>query len=333
MVDLIPTAEQQQIVESVARFLGSEMPVQRLIRAHRDPALESARWTALAELSWLGICLPEDHGGAGLTLVEEMLVFREFGRVLAPPQVFGAALGARIAAGAGQHALSRSIISGTATVAASINLDSEHVILLDADAADLALIVQPSGAALVEIIALGDPKDARSFDESVALSRVAVGKIRPVCRIENTRWHCDAQVISAAYLAGIIDAVKAMATHYAATRHQFGQAIGAFQAVKHRCADNAIRAEAAMAQTAYAALAVRDDRPDAEFQARSAKIVAGSYAILSAQENIQLHGAIGTTIELPAHLYLKRAHLVDHCFGSARSQKHALLSTPNSEAA
>ena len=80
----------------------------------------------------------------------------------------------------------------------------------------------------------------------------------------------------------------------------------------------------------FAALAVARDQPDAVLQALAARLVAGSYAILGAQENIQLHGAIGTTSELSAHRYLKRAHVMDLCFGPAEQHRRALLNLPDS---
>lgn len=333
MVDLLPSAEQRQIVDSIARYLDSELPVQRLIGVQRDPALAPAAWAALAGLSWLGIGLGEDHGGAGFTLVEAMLLFRELGRVLAPPQLFGAVLGARLAADAAQESLCTSILAGRMRIAPAIPLDGDECFLLDEDAAELTLILRPSGAELMEIESLGHRKPVRSIDESVVLTRAEARNVAPVCRAEGSVYYHEALVLSSAYLAGIIEAVKSMAVSYAGMRHQFGQAIGGFQAVKHRCADIAIRAEAAGAQAAFAALAVRDERPDRAFQALAAKIVAGSYAISSAQENIQLHGAIGTTAELPAHLYLKRAHLLDECFASARLAKREIVSCAPIDAA
>ena len=53
-----------------------------------------------------------------------------------------------------------------------------------------------------------------------------------------------ALVLLAAELAGIAAATTAQSVAYAKDREQFGQPIGGFQAVKHRCADMAVRAEA-----------------------------------------------------------------------------------------
>jgi alkylation response protein AidB-like acyl-CoA dehydrogenase len=143
--------------------------------------------------------------------------------------------------------------------------------------------------------------------------------------------HGHALVLAAASLAGICGVVQNMAVEYAKIREQFGQPIGTFQAIKHRCADMAVRTEAASAQASFAAIALRDGRADSTFQAIAAKLIAGTYAIASAQENIQIHGAIGTTAELPAHLFLKRAHLLDLCFGAGREQKRHLMACASAQ--
>ena len=78
---------------------------------------------------------------------------------------------------------------------------------------------------------------------------------------------------SAALLVGLAEAVRDDAVAYASERVQFGKPIGVFQAIKHPCADMAVRCEAALSQTMMAALHVRDGLPDAEFQAASAKVV------------------------------------------------------------
>ena len=58
----------------------------------------------------------------------------------------------------------------------------------------------------------------------------------------------------AAYLTGIAKTATSMAVEYAKTREQFGQPIGGFQAIKHMCADMAVRAAAAESQVFYAAI-------------------------------------------------------------------------------
>ena len=44
-------------------------------------------WKDMAELGWLGIHLPEEHGGAGAGLSELVVVLDEIGRQVAPGPV------------------------------------------------------------------------------------------------------------------------------------------------------------------------------------------------------------------------------------------------------
>ena len=41
-------------------------------------------WRKMAELGWLGLVLPEEHGGAGLNYVDLVVLAEEMGRVLLP---------------------------------------------------------------------------------------------------------------------------------------------------------------------------------------------------------------------------------------------------------
>jgi len=71
--------------QSARSLLEKECPstlVRHLMEDERgyDPAL----WQKLAELGWLGLVIPEDHGGAGLSYVDLVLVLEEMGSVLLP---------------------------------------------------------------------------------------------------------------------------------------------------------------------------------------------------------------------------------------------------------
>src|SRR4029453_4482295 len=111
---------------------------------------------------------------------------------------------------------------------------------------------------------------------------------------------------------------------YAKVRRQFGKPIGTFQAIKHRCADMAVRAEVARAMVTYAAGALAEGEPDVARHGAMAKTLAGGAAIANATDNIQNHGGMGYTWESDAHLYLKRARLLEHCFGTRTAHLDAL---------
>jgi alkylation response protein AidB-like acyl-CoA dehydrogenase len=116
-----------------------------------------------------------------------------------------------------------------------------------------------------------------------------------------------------------------MSVEYAKVRQQFGKPIGSFQAVKHRCADMAVRAEVARSATTYAAVAVRDAAPDADFQTAVAKVLCGDAYLKNAADNVQNHGGMGFTWECDAHLFVKRSRAFDASVGSRRSQLDALV--------
>jgi alkylation response protein AidB-like acyl-CoA dehydrogenase len=95
-----------------------------------------------------------------------------------------------------------------------------------------------------------------------------------------------------------------MAVDWAGERHQFGRAIGSFQAVSHRCADMLVALEGARSQV-LAAAEVNAEQPDVLVELAAA---AAFDAGVSATEGaLQIHGGLGFTWEHPIHLLLRRA--------------------------
>jgi alkylation response protein AidB-like acyl-CoA dehydrogenase len=118
------------------------------------------------------------------------------------------------------------------------------------------------------------------------------------------------RLLDAAALAGVAKTALDMAVEYALVREQFGRQIGAFQAVKHHCANMAIAASAARDQVSFAAVALDEGREEAALQVDCALLTAGKAALESCGKNIQIHGGIGFSDEANPHLLVKRAQLL-----------------------
>ena len=125
-------------------------------------------------------------------------------------------------------------------------------------------------------------------------------------------------MLTAALQLGIAVGATELAVGYAKEREQFGKPIGAFQAVKHRCADMVTRVEVLRAAV-YAAGCTLDgngvDEP--ERTVAVAKILASNAAAACGKDCVQVHGGMGYTWEVDAHLFLKRAWVHDLAFGDA----------------
>ena len=131
-------------------------------------------------------------------------------------------------------------------------------------------------------------------------------------------------VCLAAEMAGGSQRCLDMAVDYAKTRIQFGRPIGAFQAVKHLCADMLLEVESAKTAAYYAMWAAADDGDDLKLAAPLAKSYCGDAFFKVACDNIQVHGGIGFTWEHDAHLYYRRAKSSDLMFGDASYQRQRL---------
>src|SRR3954454_912507 len=75
---------QEELRKQARDWTRERWPLERAQEAQYDPST----WQELAELGWLGVSVPEEQGGAGLTFLEEAVLFEEMGRVLYPGPYF-----------------------------------------------------------------------------------------------------------------------------------------------------------------------------------------------------------------------------------------------------
>ena len=120
-----------------------------------------------------------------------------------------------------------------------------------------------------------------------------------------------------AEMVGGTQKVLETSTDYAKTRHQFGKAIGIYQAVSHKLADMLVLSESGRSATYYAAWAVDADAPDRSLAASMAKAYVSDAYRKVAGDGIQVHGGIGFTWEHDMHLYFKRAKSSEVTLGDA----------------
>jgi alkylation response protein AidB-like acyl-CoA dehydrogenase len=283
-----------------------------------------ALWQECAELGLLTLGLDEESGGSGRSLDDEALLFIELGKRLAPGPFLACTLAARVAAGCGDVELAERIGAGRTRVALAVLRGDGGAQplkgtfdLFEPAGAGYALVVARSGSALFEIDSFGRLTPVVAADPGTRMASATVESAEPLHWLpaEDEWIWARATVLAAAYLTGLATAAAAAATEHAKTRQQFGKPIGVHQAIKHTCVDMEIAAEAAQAQTFFAAIALADGRADALLQVLSAATVAGSAAVDNAAAGIQVFGGMGYTFENDMHLYLKRALVFRHLFG------------------
>ncbi|MBJ7336494.1 acyl-CoA dehydrogenase family protein [Mycolicibacterium sp.] len=323
-MDLLPGTEQLELVSAAGEFLAERMPVEH-IRAGRDAdtLVSDELWREVAEMGLLTLGLDEASGGSGRPIDDEVLLFVELGRRLAPGPFLAGTLAARVAAGSGDLELAERIGGGDVKVALAVLRgvgDARPVkgtfdIFDPADASHVVIVTR-YGAALVDVDSFGPLTPVRAADPGTRMASAAVESAEPLHWLpaEDEPIWARAMVLSAAFLTGLASAAAASATEHAKTREQFGKPIGVHQAIKHTCVDMEIAAEAAQAQTLFAAIALADDRVDALLQVLSAATVAGAAAVDNAAAGIHVFGGMGYTYENDMHLYLKRAQVFRHLF-------------------
>ena len=315
---LAPDGDEVEIADAAGSFLADAMPISRLHgsdSADMTPALRSV----LGEMGWFALAVPEALGGSGLSPVEHALFFREAGRQCAPVDLLAQALAANAA---DNEAMRKSLMAGEAGAGLLVP-DGQNFRLFGSPDAAWGLHVGETEAAIYSLAVIA-ATDRPALDPANSMRLVTKLPDAQAVSAGARVWRLG-QLGTAAMLVGIAEASLESIVEYAKVRETFGRKIGSWQAVRHACADMAVRAEAARAQLWYAAAALKEGREDAPAHLDAAKHLANQAAVANADCSIQLHGGIGVTDEHDAHLLLKHALLLSRLFGTKRGLLTRLL--------
>jgi hypothetical protein len=299
------TAEQRALADAV-RGYAERAGVLAASRAHAESGRGdvAGSWSGLARQELL--TLPFDA-----TAVDVCVGAEGLGRALAPGPVASTLIVGLLVRRYGDSRLREVVEAGLRDGSMSVGVDIGGLSLGGGGASHQLRPVEGVWSLVVTL----DSSLETSLDATRGFSRLqtpgdTVGSL-PAVTDEIVR-DVTATVL-AAESTGIAGWCVDTAVSYAKVREQFGKPIGAFQAVKHRCADMLAKLELARAATWDAASALDHDA-DGEVEPRSrslaiavAAAVASDAAVECAKSAIQVLGGIGYTWEHDAHLFLRRA--------------------------
>src|SRR5438874_1293293 len=171
---------------------------------------------------------------------------------------------------------------------------------------------------------------------SVGGRRISVDRTRRLFEVhaDGDALDIDVQVVAeraalaaAAQLVGVAQHMLDMSVAYVSQRDQFGKPVGSFQAVKHHLADAALRVEFARPCVHRAAWVVANEPTDSSVAVSLAKAQASEAALLAARKALQVHGAIGYTVEYDLHMWMKRVWALAAAWGDAAWHRHRVKNT------
>ncbi len=188
-----------------------------------------------------------------------------------------------------------------------------------------------------ELVLVGPPEALPSSPHNTASSPIADRVIRGpeagtrvvlATGADARELHANAvdewRVLNAAALAGLGRRALELAVAYVLDRHQFGVAIGSFQAVQHRLADVVTALDAVDLLVDEAGWAAAAEPPRAPALAVMAFVAATEAARASTAASLQLHGGYGYTLERDVQLYYRRAKGWPLALGDPAAQLDAL---------
>jgi alkylation response protein AidB-like acyl-CoA dehydrogenase len=315
-VDFLLSDDQAALQSELRRFLRARVDHDvRSAAATLPGAVDRSLWAELAAMGVFGIHTQEDDEGVGLGLAEAVIVFEELGRVAAPGPTISTCLAATLGVeGAADGTNVVGLIRADTLLVE--HLEGLDTLLVHHDGL-VETVTRPSGTLL-----------PRPLDPLTPVSQVEAIPAGDEISTAGERIIQEGRLLAAAFQVGLGQAAVDLGTDYAGQRQQFGKAIGSFQAVKHLLADAVVGVDIARAGVHAAAVALDEDEPSGRSMSVDAARMVASHAAQRASEAcIQVHGGIGFTWELDAHLFLKRSLALDATFGTVHASADAVAAT------
>jgi alkylation response protein AidB-like acyl-CoA dehydrogenase len=358
----ITSEDRKAMTESVRRLLADKHGEAVVRRAMETPSgIDDASWKMVVELGLPGLVIPQEYDGLGGGPIEAEAIMEEAGSALFGAPLLAGWMAAALIDAAGDDAAKARLLPGLAagrlaTVALTSDagtwtadgvavsakqagngwtLSGNASFVLHGQNAELVLVVAntPDGAGIFELARDANGLQIASlpaFDRTLRISRLTFDNA-PATRLGHAGWDAVEKVLDFALVAlageqaGGARRVLEITTQYAKERHQFGRAIGSFQAIKHMAANLLLETESAISVARAAAAALANNAPDAdELVALAAFTCADAYNKVTA-DAIQMHGGIAFTWAHPAHLYLRRARADGQLFGASDYHRERYL--------
>jgi alkylation response protein AidB-like acyl-CoA dehydrogenase len=317
------TDDQQAIKRTAHDLLADRFKFDRVRELAEAGKYDEDAWKELCELGWPGIFIEEEYGGQGLGIVELVILMEELGYTLAPvPFLSNAAAGLMIQAAGSDEQKRRwlpGIASGEARGAAGLVRGDEAKLVPDGDSAELIVLCADGGVSVVERSA-ADVEPVATMDSTRRYARVRAGGGEALEGEAGPGVGAGLLAV-AAELTGVSQRAMEMAVEYARDRKQFGRAIGAYQAVSHRCAQMLLETEGSRSATYWGAWTADAEPESLELAASMAKAYASDAGWRVCSSSLQVHGGIGFTWEHDLHFFLKRAKVDSLLWGSASEHR------------
>jgi alkylation response protein AidB-like acyl-CoA dehydrogenase len=343
-------------VRDLARRFAEERVAPHAARWDREHAFPADVLAELGELGLMGVCVPEEHGGAGADFLSYVLVLEELSRADAgvgvtvavhtsactlpllahgSPYVPALAAGEEIGAFALTEAGSGSDASAMRTRATDGRItgtkqwitNGSHaatflVFAREGDRGISAFVVRAGAEGFAvtreeEKMGLNSSSTADLAFEDTPGERL--GEPGGGMRIALSTLD-GGRIGIAAQAVGIAQAGLDVATAYAKERAAFGGPIARFQAIQHKLADMQTEIEAARALTWRAARLKQAGRPHT-VEGAQAKLFASAVARRQTGEAIQVLGGYGYTKEFPAERYYRDAKVTEIYEGTSEIQR------------
>lgn len=356
--------EEAMLLEAASAFCREHSPG-NAVRSRMATAtgFDPAYWQAMADMGWLGLAVPEAHGGSGLGVGTLAVLAEAMGRHLlhTPFVASQLAIQALVAGGsAAQQAqwLPRLATGAVGTVAlfepdgdwtlaapsaqaraegGQVQLAGTKALVPDAEVADLAVAsVWLDGAPALVLLERAQLQGRLAPEVVIDATRRAAslsldGLVVPAealitgdaARAALRATEQAAWLLAAAEAAGGLAGVLAVIVDYLNTRSAFGRKIGSYQALKHGAAELLCTLERARSHVFHAATRLNQGQ-DAEVALRMAKAEACDGLVQGGDRGVQFHGGFGFTWDCDAQLYLRRGLWLQPWFGDAQHHRQAL---------
>lgn len=321
------STEQRDFADSLRSLLANaKTPAVVRSWGENDTAAGLALLQQLAETGVTALAVPEEFDGIGAHPTDLAVAFIELGRAAVPGPILetAAAVPALLSA-LGDQELGKRFLPGIAEgTLASLALEPSTPRALDADVAEPVLRVSGDTLELVRPTTQLESVDpARRLFEVESVETLAQGA--DVAAAAEKAY--DLAVLAAsAQLIGAGHAMIETATEYAKNRSQFGRVIGSFQAVKHHLSDALVAVEMATPLVYGAAISIADGADTIGRDVSAAKVAAANAAYVASRKALQVHGAIGYTLECDLSLWLTKVRALQSAWGTASAHRARIAS-------